>query len=182
MFTFPTLNHIPWSHIIVYQLNNSSTWGLGEKIRGSLVTNSIVWTVFPPPFTPSASCEHTRWSTNRPRHCVERLPPVSLTFCPFTPIIPAAPGWPCSRALRLMTVMQQCGKCHSGEKHIQDLPSAPFPRWFRSRPVSDESRMESVTGSQGMAKKCNAPGKKGKHAAVLNHVRNNSPILLWYSA
>lgn len=87
---------------------------------------------------------------------------MSLTFCPFTPKVPAAPVWPCGRAPRLMTVMQQRGKCHSGEKHIQDLPSPPFPRWLRSRPVSDESRMETVTGSQGMAKKAKLQTRKEK--------------------
>lgn len=83
-----------------------------------------------------------------------------------------------------MTVTQQYGKCHSGGKHLQDLPSPPFPRWFRSRPVSDESRMETVTGSHGMAKKrsSNISSKKEKQAAVLIHVEHNGTILLWYSA
>lgn len=76
-----------------------------------------------------------------------------------------------------MTLNQQRGKCHNGGKHVQDLPSPPFPRWLRSRPVSDESRLEMVTGSRGMATR-HLPGENtGKCAAVLNHVGNNGAIV-----
>lgn len=93
---FPPLNHVPWSQYIAFHLNISSTWSLGGKKKKSSTCPSLCF-----------SLEHRHWSTSRPRHCGERLPPMPLTFCPFTPIVAVAPGWPCGRAPRLMTVMQQ---------------------------------------------------------------------------
>lgn len=69
------------------------------------------------------------WADNEAQmqpECVEHLKPVSLTFCPFTPLVPAAPGWPCGGTPLLMTLMQQCGKCHSGGKIHTGSPFSPF--------------------------------------------------------
>lgn len=92
----------PLTQDIVESLNISSAWGLrGRRNRADN-------------------------EAQMQPECVEHLMPVSLTFCPFTPPVPAAPGWPCGRTPLLMTLMQQCGKCHSGGKIHTGSPFSPF--------------------------------------------------------
>lgn len=100
----------------------------------------------------SSRKQHT-WvwgSTDAENDHIWHLTLMRLTFCPFIPPAPSAPGWPCGRRPWLMDLWNDCSESVTAGKYVQGLLSPPFLLGLQthpSPPVCGESRSLTMTDS-----------------------------------
>lgn len=75
-----------------------------------------------------------------------------LTFCPFIPPVPSAPGWPCGRKPRLMALCCEGVGNVSAGKYVQGLLallSPPFLPGRQTDPSPPEGKQSRASASDG---------------------------------